>query len=577
VVQDFSGLLNWFELNIYGSAADTGDIFHFTDEYSEMAAFQAGRQTVSDTDGGEDWIDAAAVSTASRINLANGATSTVDGTSFTLVGEFEHAIGGDGADTLNGNGLGNHLLGMRDNDALNGKGGADTLEGGAGDDTLDGGEGSDTLAGGGGRDRLTGGSGSDRFIWTSAGESLPTLTGRDLITDWSAGDLIDLSGFDANTGLAGLQSFVFRGVTTTPANAAAGELWLNQFGGSTFLVGGVNADPARDFQVEIAGLHSLTVASLVGVAARLAGTEAANLLTGSALGDTLSGLGGADTITGGEGRDVLSGGTGADRFVWTSASESLPTLTGRDLITDWSAGDLIDLSGFDANLGLEGLQLFTFRGGTANTSSARAGELWTYQFGGQTFLIGGVDGDSTRDFQLELAGPHSLSQASFTGINLILAGTETADTLRGAAGADTLGGAGGNDSLSGGPGNDLLEGGAGKDTLSGGEGADRFVWRAVSESLPTGTGRDVITGWEVGDVLDLSAIDANSATATNDAFSFGGVVAASAGSNAAAGTVLIYTFGGNTYVVAGVNADPTRDFQIEILGSRDLTEANFVL
>jgi subtilisin-like proprotein convertase family protein len=98
VVARNSGSLNWYQLNIYGSAADTDDVFHFTDEYSDMAAFEGARLTVSDTNGGEDWINAAAVSTASSINLASGATSTIDGTRFTLAGGtvIEHAIGGTG-------------------------------------------------------------------------------------------------------------------------------------------------------------------------------------------------------------------------------------------------------------------------------------------------------------------------------------------------------------------------------------------------------------------------------------------------------------------------------------------------
>ena len=38
-----------------------------------------------------------------------------------------------------------------------------------------------------------------------ARESEPTATGRDVVSDFAPGDLIDLSGFDANAGLAGAQ------------------------------------------------------------------------------------------------------------------------------------------------------------------------------------------------------------------------------------------------------------------------------------------------------------------------------------------------------------------------------------
>jgi len=63
----------------------------------------------------------------------------------------------------------------------------------------------------------------------------------------------------------------------------------------------------------------------------------------------------------------------------------------------------------DANLGIAGAQDFVFRGTTTDAFTAAAGELWTYQMGGNTFLIGGVNGGTTRDFQIELTGLHSLT------------------------------------------------------------------------------------------------------------------------------------------------------------------------
>lgn len=65
------------------------------------------------------------------------------------------------------------------------------------------------------------------------------------------------------------------------------------------------------------------------------------------------------------------------------------------------------------------------------------------------------------------AGRQSGSQAE----DLLLTGTQRADTLRGSTGNDTLRGLAGNDSL---------DGGAGRDLLTGGEGADRFRFSAGS-------------------------------------------------------------------------------------------------
>jgi Ca2+-binding RTX toxin-like protein len=52
----------------------------------------------------------------------------------------------------------------------------------------------------------------------------------------------------------------------------------------------------------------------------------------------LSGLNGDDILFGGVGNDVLTGGQGQDRFVLAAA-------TGTDTFSDFSADDLIGLSG----------------------------------------------------------------------------------------------------------------------------------------------------------------------------------------------------------------------------------------
>ena len=85
--------------------------------------------------------------------------------------------------------------------------------------------------------------------------------------------------------------------------------------------------------------------------------------------------------------------------------------------------------------------------------------------------------------------------------------------------------------LCGGDGNDRLQGGAGGDILIGGKGADTFVFTALTDSSPT-SGSDAIRGGDGGrafegigsadgDRIDLSAIDANSVVAGNQAFVFG--------------------------------------------------------
>lgn len=63
--------------------------------------------------------------------------------------------------------------------------------------------------------------------------------------------------------------------------------------------------------------------------------------------DTLMGEGGDDTLVGGLGHDTLSGGEGDDSFIYNSLYED-----GHDVITDYEAGDVVDLDALFDELGI---------------------------------------------------------------------------------------------------------------------------------------------------------------------------------------------------------------------------------
>jgi len=91
--------------------------------------------------------------------------------------------------------------------------------------------------------------------------------------------------------------------------------------------------------------------------------------------------------------------------------------------------------------------------------------------------------------------------------------------LSGTSGDDVMSGLGGDDILQGLGGNDTLDGGAGRDRLEGGSGNDTFVFAATGDTtLPNW---DFIADWNAGDRIDLSAIDANTASAGDQAFHIG--------------------------------------------------------
>ncbi|MCA1439341.1 hypothetical protein I6F07_03690 [Ensifer sp. IC4062] len=102
----------------------------------------------------------------------------------------------------------------------------------------------------------------------------------------------------------------------------------------------------------------------------------------------------------------------------------------------------------------------------------------------------------------------------------VFSGGSGSDNFNGFAGNDKLSGNYGRDTLVGGRGNDVLHGGRDQDFLTGGSGADTFVYNSVKESRANYYERDIIYGFTSEDRIDLSAIDSNNTTRTNNTFNF---------------------------------------------------------
>jgi hypothetical protein len=129
----------------------------------------------------------------------------------------------------------------------------DAFRGGNGDDTLKGGDGDDTLIGGAGSDVLGGGNGDDVFAFAAVGQSRPGLQ-ADLITDLSAGDVVDLHAIDADVTTDGDQAFTLVGAF----GRHAGELLVkfNAASGVTHFELDVDGDGAADADIRVQGDHS---------------------------------------------------------------------------------------------------------------------------------------------------------------------------------------------------------------------------------------------------------------------------------------------------------------------------------
>ncbi len=135
---------------------------------------------------------------------------------------------------------------------------------------------------------------------------------------------------------------------------------------------------------------------------------------------------------------------------------------------------------------------------------------------------------------------------------------------------NVTGGSGG-DTLVGNAANNLLRGNLGADMLTGGGGADTFYYFLAQDS--TLTAFDTIQDFNLtdGDKLDVTSLDANTATAANDDFVF-------LGTNALVANGLRYQqTGGNTLVQADLDGNAsTIEFQVTLVGSLALTDNHFM-
>ncbi|MGQ3280813.1 MAG: M10 family metallopeptidase C-terminal domain-containing protein, partial [Shinella sp.] len=182
--------------------------------------------------------------------------------------------------------------------------------------------------------------------------------------------------------------------------------------------------------------------------------------------------------------------------------------------------------------------------------------------------IKATDVTGLSDTQALAISVNDVKGKTFTGAATVdsFTGTRESDVMTGAAGNDTLSGAGGKDSLTG---------GTGADKLTGGAGADTFIFLSVNDSTVDAKGRDTISDFDGagGDRADLSKIDANSATAIDDAFSFIGTSAFSKKAGE-----LRYDKGlADTYLYGDTNGDGKADFAIHFNDALAFSEGYFVL
>jgi Ca2+-binding RTX toxin-like protein len=199
--------------------------------------------------GGNDRYDSITAGGGNDSVLGGGGNDTVFG------GGGEDLLQGDvGNDSLNGGADNDRIEAFGGNDVVNGDDGDDILLGGLGNDTITGGIGVDVITGGFGRDSMSGGAGGDRFVFTATTDSGRFTFLRNIITDFSsaAGDKIDLSAIDGNSGTVGFQKIQASQLTFTPV-AGGFKVNVDVLGLPTFL----------DMSIEVRTAGPLTAADFI--------------------------------------------------------------------------------------------------------------------------------------------------------------------------------------------------------------------------------------------------------------------------------------------------------------------------
>lgn len=494
-------------------------------------------------------------------------------------GGNDSILASSGNDSLRGDDGDDTLAGSLGNDSLDGGTGVDSLYGGNGDDLLIlrfwdsayGGANNDllsvndnypaTLDGGANFDILRFEGNYDITGSTITGIEQLNLNNNDTMTATQLGLFTTVSAYNAGYTSAGVT--LSEGGTATINLAASLSSYFSLTGSSDADI--LTFGPAYTgiiYAYTGGGDDSVTAASgndsLRGEDGNdsIFGYNGNDSIDGGNGDDVLNGQNGNDTIDGGTGIDSIVGGVGDDVLVarlgdsvyggnnndLVAVAESLPALLdgglGNDTLRFENGYDITGskVTGFET-LATNGTVMLT--AAQLNSFSLVQGYGVGYTGAAVRLTVGGTAAitlSSGLTSYFSLQGSSGDDKISFnTGFSATIFGyggggndsitaASGADSLRGDQGNDTLTGLGGNDSIDGGAGADVIVGGAGVDQLTGGIGRDTFVFDTLSSSNTLTPDR--ITDFESagagkGDLIDVSAIDADGNLGVNDSFIFG--------------------------------------------------------
>jgi len=397
-----------------------------------------------------------------------------------------------------------------------------TIDGNAGDDTID----------------ISGLLSDHRIVFRSNGGS-DTIVGT-----LRPQDVIELP---AGTSISSYTSSTAGGVTTL-TNGTNSISYTADGDGPEIIVDAADEPTPPPAGGSVAGVGTPNADTLNG-------TAVADHLIGFAGDDVMIGLGGADILLGGDGNDFIHAGAGSDTafgdagddtFLGGDDADMLYGGDGNDRVFADGGDDLVDAgNGNDVVVGGAGNDRFVASAGDGN--DAYFGDDMSGGAGIDTIDYSAISSATLVDLGSGIGGFGSVS-GSQTGSDM-LHGVENVTT---GSGADTITAS---DAVN------VMDGGAGND-----------IFRFKSVAAANG---DTIVGFEAGDKIDLSAIDANSGTSGNQAFSLTNSAITTIGQLAVSNETR--ADGDYTVVSGNVGGDAGPEFRVSIKGIHDLTASDFTL
>lgn len=291
-----------------------------------------------------------------------------------------------------------------------------------------------------------------------------------------------------------------------------------------------------------------------------AGTTGADVLLGTAGADTIMALGGNDNVIGGGGADVIRGDEGDDFLSGEAGRDMLFGGAGNDDVFGGDDDDMIyGDAGADRIFGDDGRDLIDAGAGNDTVHGGAGDDRFVAQSGDGDDVYYGGDGIDTLDMS---------AITSATTVDLGSGGSGRGSATSTLGGADTLWGV---ENVVTGSGADTIVASAAVNVMDGGAGNDTFRFLSASDA-----DGDTILGFQPGDKIDLSGIDANGGSAGNQAFT---LVAGTTLSGAAQLAVSHETRADGDYTVvqASTDGDNAAELRISIKGTHNLGSADFNL